>query len=264
MAVTLLRGPGVSRVPSLSNGNRLWEVGDASGLPRNGLVLLADPYRDAYGLAEAPRLALQTGVDYSGRGNTLTYGATTGASTDDPVNTGTAWSFDGGDFLRKSSPTGMTTATGIFGLFVVKKTNTGATQTLAYLEGVSQRVYSDTDNASVRIRNRTSNGTTYENLTLGTITGRAEDWNVIGVGFDAARDLIYGAVNGTLSSITHTNGTYSEALSALTIGFNSTYGYLTGQIALGAIWNWLPTAGSYARTYLNIKGLMVQRGIALP
>lgn len=57
MAVTLLRGPGVSRVPGLgvsrqgglSNGSRLWEIGDASGLPRNGLVALYDPYRNVYG-----------------------------------------------------------------------------------------------------------------------------------------------------------------------------------------------------------------------
>jgi hypothetical protein len=74
-------------------------MGGGGGLPRNGLVLLADPFRDAYGLEEAPRLALQTGVDYSGRGNSLTYGATTNASTDDPVNTGTAWVMDGADYI---------------------------------------------------------------------------------------------------------------------------------------------------------------------
>ena len=61
-------------------------MGNASrGLPRNGLVALWDPYRDAYGLDATARAALQTGVDYSGRGNSLTYGATTNASTDDPL-----------------------------------------------------------------------------------------------------------------------------------------------------------------------------------
>ena len=57
------------------------------------------PVLHAYSAPAGAPGTLQTGTDYSGAGNTLTLGATTGASTDDPVNTGTAWSFDGGDYL---------------------------------------------------------------------------------------------------------------------------------------------------------------------
>ncbi len=102
----------------------------SSGLPRNGLVGLWDPYRDAYGLAEEARLALQTGVDYSGHGNSLTYGATTGASTDDPVNTGTAWSFDGDDYATAGRPAQLEVAQPFCGYVVAKAGADGSIMTM--------------------------------------------------------------------------------------------------------------------------------------
>lgn len=83
-----------------TNGIRDWDI------PRNGLVALYDPYRDAYGLDEAGRAALQTGVDYSGNGNTLTYGSTAGTDANDPSNTGLAFVYDGVDDAFTNTPSG--------------------------------------------------------------------------------------------------------------------------------------------------------------
>ena len=78
----------------------------ASGLPRQGLCALYDPYRDAYGLTPEERALLQTAKDYSGRGVNATYGSTAGADANDPSNTGLAFQYDGVDDAFTGTPSG--------------------------------------------------------------------------------------------------------------------------------------------------------------
>ena len=78
----------------------------ASGLPRQGLCALYDPYRDAYGLTPEQRAMLQTAKDYSGNGTNATYGSTAGADANDPSNTGLAFAYDGVDDAFTNTPSG--------------------------------------------------------------------------------------------------------------------------------------------------------------
>ncbi len=95
MTVTLLRGPGV----------RLWEIGDPSGLPINGLLALYDPYMDGYGLDAGGLAALQIATDRTGRGNHAVYGTTAGVDANDPANNGLAYTYDGVDDTFTNLPT---------------------------------------------------------------------------------------------------------------------------------------------------------------
>lgn len=83
-----------------TNGIRDWDI------PRNGLVALYDPYRDAYGLTPEERALLQTAKDYSGNGTNATYGSTAGADANDPSNTGLAFAYDGVDDVFTNTPSG--------------------------------------------------------------------------------------------------------------------------------------------------------------
>lgn len=242
------------------------------GLPRSGLVLLADPYRDAYGLDATARAALQTGVDYSGRGNTLTFGATTEASTDDPVNTGTAWSFDGGDYLKA----GDLSAQGKFycGVFVftnasaINKSTSG--KTLCTLENESDRA------GSVGIGSTTAL-LTDEIVTVGD--------PAVGMGRSAYCHASESIAAGTHLLITYWDGvkyaieidgvsktvtTYATPrlinMNAVYLGVTAVAGPafssgLTNPLNLSAIYTRVPSASERARMTLYLKGLMARRGV---
>lgn len=251
--------------------SRLWKRGDPSGLPRNGLVALYDPYCDAYGLDESARLALQTGVDYSGRGNTLTYGGTTGASTDDPVNTGTAWSFDGGDYLLANGLRDALKGKTRFTLAVVLNQSS-----LASSRGILSGAATGSSMLGVNFCDDTASpyyptiivndGTTSAKALLSTYdTG-------------GNRLIIARFIGGTELAIKNAGETWVKdetnvppyvkqaidvdwAIGALDI--TGTIKGLVGTMPLFVAWNWAIPDGGIARIENAINGLMTQRGVTL-
>lgn len=224
----------------------------SSGLPRNGLVALYDPYRDAYGLDAAGRAALQTGTDYSGHGNTLTYGATTGASTDDPTNTGTAWSFDGGDFLATPD-----LGNGDITAYTVFKTpaSVGGIIGLWARNNVGLQITAD-PKVALLYRNGAGSQPVYANMSLSTwylASVRATTAGYIALSLSGIGTLAnsgFGAINASFT-------TYGDYL-------GREYEYFhTSDIAFHAVYNWVHPDNLAMRCRNSIKSLMAPRGIAL-
>jgi hypothetical protein len=231
-------------------------MGNASrGLPRQGLVALYDPYCDADGLDATARAALQTGVDYSGNGNTLTYGANTNASTDDPSNTGTAWSFDGGDYL------------GLPNIVVTSdKTVLMVARSPSSLSGVTGTLISSSSN-DCRVMLESSR---WKYIVLVGGSSKLAQSQVLSVDTDYAiigrckTDVINISVAGTT-----TPGTISGAPNApVQLKFLAQYrsvdpNFYTGAIYLVAVWNRYLTDSEISRAYRCTKSLMASRGVTL-
>ena len=94
-----------SRLWTPQGESRLWKRGDLSGIPRNGLVALYDPYMDGYGLDAGGLAALQIAIDRTGQGNHAVYGTTAGVDANDPANNGLAYTYDGVDDTFTNLPT---------------------------------------------------------------------------------------------------------------------------------------------------------------
>jgi len=247
-------------------GTRLWLPGDESGLPRNGLVALYDPYRDAYGLDEAGRAALQTATDYSGRGNHATYGATTGASTDDPTNTGTAWSFDGGDFLTR---TAIPASTMPFpSLAIVFKTPASwANGALFSTQGLNGSGFGirGNGNGKLLLNVKPSAGNSYYFI-MNSVS--ANTWHSVVFAHGPAPML---ALDGVVkSSYTVAEGSPLVAISehsSLEIGKGqvgmASVTYCTSEIGLVALYGRTLILAEITRSYLYLKGLMASRGVTL-
>lgn len=235
------------------------------GLPRNGLVALWDPYRDAYGLDAAARAALQTGVDYSGNGNTLTYGASTGASTDDPAFTGTAWSFDGGDYLGLGSVSAIQSLTTNFTVMSVSTANS-AGDVVMFCSGRGS-----VSGFSVRMRPSASGGHVFAKskvvncISNITPVNGANEHVVWTVGSDNKARLYVGGV--LKYTDTNTEACLATAFPAF-IGANAdSVGTLAFSVAtncyMTAIWSRALTDSEVARAYSYIKSLMAGRGVTV-
>ncbi len=240
-------------------------MGGSSGLPRNGLVALYDPYRDAYGLDATGRAALQTGVDYSGRGNTLTYGATTGASTDDPANTGTAWSLDGGDFLQAAHSATLDLG-GLSCAVVFKRNATGVWETLFSKgnigSGAGTALYFRNSSPYLRILFWTGGSTNY---TLDHTSEVAKDvYHCVTLSMFTGAQAMY--IDGVQVATGTTPWTESAVknTSVLNIGYESSTGgryFFNGFIPSVNIWNRPLSAPEHARIARTLKGMMQQRGL---
>jgi len=199
---------------------------------------------------------LQVGTDYSGHGNHLTLGATTGVSTDDPAYTGTAWSFDGGDFLLTPDlGNGDITA---YTVFKVNETITGlypgiwARNNVALDYAASSNgidfVYRDSasnESKNIRISGLTRNKW-YLAVSRASVSGL---WglSVTGVGTLTASEY-------TLKTDTTVCGNY--------LGRNSLFPF-EGHIAYHAVYNWVHPDSLAMRCRNTIKSIMAPRGIAL-
>lgn len=228
------------------------------GLPRNGLVALYDPYRDAYGLDATARAALQTGVNYSGRGNNLTYGATTFASTDDPVNTGTAWSFDGGDYLDAGAYASLRNAVGMT-LIAVFKPNAGSSNYAGVIGNTKSTSY-----AGLVIRRETA-------VTAYQVQGGGADnkHNVTTVA-DVA-NIVIGAIKpGSIYSCV--NGLFPTPTSIATFDLMTTSNLTLGKLAYSGTFSQddIYFAAAYtrplmipemARIHRTLKSLITGRGV---
>jgi hypothetical protein len=239
--------------------------GASRGLPRQGLVALYDPYRDAYGLDATARAALQTGVDYSGNGNTLTYGETTNASTDDPSNTGTAWSFDGGDYLMVTS-TAKCVITGAFTLTAVVSWSTspsGYARIIGkenlfgfYIREGSKtlRFYGNINGASVD---------TYFGANEATPEIPPSTPTVISVTYNGS--ALYGYANGLcLGSKNYSGAVASEPGRYFMLG-NRVEGDrgLVGSIYMGGLHSVYSPPARQMNTYRYLKSIMASRGVTV-
>jgi len=249
-------------------GVRLWQVGDSgSGLPHNGLVGLWDPYRDAYGLSEAARLALQTGTDYSGMGNHLTFGESASASTDDPVNTGMAWQFDGGGFMTAGRPAQLEVAQPWwgFGVYYI------ATGTYAALVGKHNAHYSSPSAAGFFVRiNPNKTCVLFAFSGSGTITDvstaspLSAGWHWISYGWDGT-SLIIDVDQGNTGVVEMSTYT-PDVANKLTFGRYAHVEdwYFAGSIALAGFYSRFPSISEQERIKLYVRSLMAERGITLP
>jgi len=229
-------------------------------------VALYDPYRDAYGLDATARAALQTGVDYSGRGNSLTYGANTNASTDDPTNTGTAWSLDGGDYVQVAD-TAKLVITGPFTLMTVFKSVTG-TQVynrilgkeglfmLYWSTGTGYLLFTGNIGGGV-LDTRPSLDPTKADLTLNTV-------NVASISYDGAG--LTGYVNGVAigAPYARTGAVKSDTPVPLTIGNRTAVDRgLKGNVYMGGVWERALSGAEQLRAYRYLKSLMAGRGVTV-
>lgn len=223
---------------------------------KNALVAYYDPYRQYVTTG-----ASQTLLDYSGRGNHGTLGASTSAGADDPSFTGTALSFDGvDDFVGLPTITAPSDA-GVTAIAVVKKTNTAANQTIA-TSGGYYRWYFANDNTTIQFRYRLTD-TSYATASLGLLGTRTQDWNVLMWAANSTTDILVSGINGTYASISHAGGIYSNNTVTPVIAYDSSFGYLTGKLAFFGFWKTLFSAGTYARAYTYLKSLMASRGVTV-
>lgn len=263
----LLKPTRTSRLWAPGGESRLWKRGDPSVLPRNGLVALYDPYRDAYGLAEVPRLALQTGVDYSGRGNTLTFGATTGASTDDPTNTGTAWSFDGGDFATAGRPAQLEVAQPWWGFGVWYLPADGTNGCLASKmnnsgtgAGTKGFILNKMNTNKIRLSAYKANSTRAVPETANALT---EGWHWVSYGWNGTQaTLNVDRVDATPVAITDFTPDTTYSLTFGKYAYSNAI-YFTGSLALAGFYSRYPALSERMRMALYVKSLMAPRGVAL-
>lgn len=208
---------------------------------------------------------LQTGTDYSGNGNTLTLGATTGASTDDPANTGTAWSFDGGDYCIV--PAGVTNAlkgaTGLTLLVVAKRTvDTAHTGLIGHA----------TTNLANRqfVLNAVSTGFyVFKDATTYTASGAYSmpKYSVVSViGTWKASEFLRVYEGATLKNNVTTgviDSLNAGSIAETRLGCYTSSNFLTGSEYLVAIYNRSFSPSEVTRTYAYLKGLMASRGVTL-
>ena len=247
--------------------SRLWKRGDPSGLPRNGLIALYDPYRDAYGLDAAGRAALQTGQDYSGHGNTLTYGATTGASTDDPTNTGTAWSFDGGDFLTAGRPAQLEVAQPWwgFGVYYIRLSGNveclvGKMNAVGTSPGNKGFFLIKTNLNKITLAAYRADGTRVETTTANAVT---EGWHWVAYGWSGTQAAIN--VDGVDATPAPIADFTPETTRNVTFGkyAYTAASYSTGSLALAGFYARYPSLSERMRIALYVKSLMATRGVTL-
>ena len=210
---------------------------------------------------------LQTSLDYSGNGNHLTLGATTGASTDDPSNTGTAWSFDGGDFLTAGRPAQLEIAQPWWGFGVYYLTANGATECL-----VSKNNSSGSSGAGKTgfYVNKTSSNRTQMNI----FDSSGNSYYVQSPVFATGWHWVSYGWNGTqiTANIDRVDGTptnmatfWPDTSNNLTFGkyayINATY--YTGSLSLAGVYSRYPALSERMRMALCVKGLMASRGVTL-
>ena len=250
--------------------SRLWKRGDPAGLPMNGLVALYDPYRDAYGLTPEQRALLQTAKDYSGHGNTLTYGATTNASTDDPTNTGTAWSFDGGDYLRTTAVIPVADNTPFCGFVIAKYADDASHGVLVSLNtgsdwGVADKGFWLSKSGSTKKINfyNYKADATYTTTSSLAVSDFSKP-HLVFFGWDGANAVLGLDNNALVTTACATSIANPQITQRLTLG---TYtwgvsGALVGEINHFALFptRFLGTA-ERTRAKLYLKGLMAQRGL---
>lgn len=264
MAVTMARGSGVRlqggagvRRHSLgTNGSRLWEMGDPSGLPRQGLVALYDPYLDACGLDATARAALQTGVDYSGRGNTLTYGANTNASTDDPSNTGTAWSFDGVDFLGAN-----VAASQVYSQIIVFTTGSTVSTEQWLSNGINGTSFAGLGTASAGYLQIGGKDTGNKFRAIASV---AINTTYYACGIQTATS-IYGYLGSTKSAATALSGATPSGLLKLGCGgVSATPRFFSGSIHIVAHYSGVElTQSQVVGAYRYLKSIMALRGVTV-
>ncbi|NMC35029.1 MAG: hypothetical protein GYA36_21620 [Veillonellaceae bacterium] len=208
---------------------------------------------------------LQTSLDYSGNGNHLTLGATTNASTDDPAFTGTAWSFDGGDYMFKETPAGLSGCTGMTMIHVVSFPELvgwavplamgrgGAPEPMYTMFGAAGEMYSQAKASGGNVGEywgfTPSIDTTYM---LTTIYSPSDGLlNFVGV-----TPKTGASANGSLS--------WSGFTAKLVVGMSSAISNGSKQSTnLVAVYNRPITLMELDRTYYNLKGLMAMRGVTV-
>jgi hypothetical protein len=214
---------------------------------------------------------LQTGTDYSGNGNHLTLGATTNASTDDPAYTGTAWSFDGGDYLKAADSA--TLDVGQFSVIGVAKIAPSANVSALWDKSLSTgttvgcgAIFRTSDPYFVLYTYDTS-----LHRTGGTVANVRDDaWHTIGGTMRSGAQAIYvDGVKVASDTLVYAEDSVQNSYPIVVFAQNSGYGptpgtFSTGSLAFLAIWNRALASSEYLRAYQNIKGLMAQRGITLP
>jgi len=229
----------------------------------NGLVALYDPYRDAYGLTPEQRALLQTAKDYSGNGNHLTLGADTNASTDDPAYTGTAWSFDGGDFLLGPTTAMWSNTAGMTVLCIANPTRTSN----AYI--ASQ--YSTSSKRSWQLVGKAFHvqevATTADADMIATLaTGFSEGVVQFGAGRwkpGTAAQIIRGNFVETATAAKVVND-ITDASAALVLGSNADKGaFYSGSTLLVAIYTRYLVDAEISRAYHYLKSLMASRGVTV-
>ena len=208
---------------------------------------------------------LQTSLDYSGHGNHLTLGATTGASTDDPAFTGTAWSFDGGDYL-KAAHNATLDLTQFSCAVVFKRTRTGTTEVLfdktqgtaggfgygLYLRSSSpylRAYFYDTDVRGFGYTSDVSKDV-YHLVTVSMVQGAQSMW-LDGV------EVATGTVTWDAPKVTNY---YPLMVGA---GYNSATPnlFFSGDIPYLCLYNRPFSASEHARIARTLKGMMTQRGV---
>jgi len=209
---------------------------------------------------------LQTSLDYSGNGNHLTLGATTSASTDDPAFTGTAWSFDGGDFLTR---TAIPASTMPFpSLAIVFKTPASwANGALFSTQGLNGSGFGirGNGNGKLLLNVKPSAGNSYYFI-MNSVS--ANTWHSVVFAHGPAPML---ALDGVVkSSYTVAEGSPLVAISehsSLEIGKGqvgmASVTYCTSEIGLVALYGRTLILAEITRSYLYLKGLMASRGVTL-
>ena len=201
---------------------------------------------------------VQTSLDYSGNGNHLTLGATTGASTDDPAFTGTAWSFDGGDFLI--SPLVKSTA---FTWLVAHKPASDcpdichviATQS-GFSGGYGFVLGAWGGKSAVRAYLSTADRTT------GALSfNKGVAW-VAGMRFGPNIDLMVGGVTAETAVVSNNGTTAAWGMKIGAATDATSYPY-KGDIYFIAMWSRCLTNAEWMRSYLYVKSLEARRGVTL-
>jgi hypothetical protein len=259
-----LNGTGVAwlAIRLLNGANTAWYTGDgSSGLYLSSPQATLSPDVMAFSIAAGAPSTLQTATDYSGRGNSLTLGATTGASTDDPAYTGVGLLF-AVDFAKSGNLTGVTMA-GDWSLPIVLKPSgtTGAIVSLADATAADQ--YQAIEfNGSTKVRIHTKNGatdTTSDDLTVSNST--VQMLSLVSSGNTITLKLM-----NTGASVSATNAAPTGTPRLVVGGLGtSTIGTLADglNVNLLALYGRALSVSEETRIYRHVKSLFAGRGVAV-
>jgi len=234
--------------PQLNLGSTLWPYSPPSGAPST----------------------IQTATDYSGNGNHLTLGADTNASTDDPAFTGTAWSFDGGDYLLGPTTAMWSNTAGmsVVAVWGVPSNATAAAMCNQYASATNKRQWffcgNDAWNLSVQQNPASADSNMTASLSSSPTAGQthflAGRWlpsvrtQIISGNFAAQAVATTPAASMTDCSVALEIGRYNQGVSFAPAG---------SACHLLAIYNRYLVDSEISRAYVYLKSLMARRGVTL-
>lgn len=249
---------------------------ELNAVPPSGQTVVFDAYHPQLNLGSTlfPYSApagepgtLQTSLDYSGNGNHMTLGADTNVSTDDPAYTGTAWQFDGGDYMTAGRPAQLEVAQPWWGFGVYYINQSGVYECLVSKASTSNAsggygfIVNKTPEDKIRLSIYRSDTTRIETNTASSVS---TGWHWISYGWDEASIIIDADLGNT--GATEMTTYAPDVTHRLTFGaysFTPLY-FFTGSIALAGFYSRFPSLSERTRIALYVKSLMAQRGITLP